>query len=141
MAETFRPGDLTVIFGSGPITGFMDGEFLSAEKNSDAFNLKVGATGKGARNQTHDESGTVTFTLLATSADNATLTAIHEADKAGGDGVFPFLCKDLSGLDVIGAERMWIRKAPVVKYSGEVQGREWVLETDNLELAPGGNPL
>jgi hypothetical protein len=138
--NTYRPADVTLVFNGIPITGFMDGTFITAEKNNDAFALNVGSTGTGARAQTQDESGTVVFVLQQTAEANAALSALHELDKASGDGVGALACKDLSGVDTIGAETAWIRKVANMEYGNEISGREWTIETDNLVMIPGGNP-
>ncbi|KKM68186.1 hypothetical protein LCGC14_1463410 [marine sediment metagenome] len=138
---THRPSSVTLVFNGIPISGFMDGTYVALTKNTDAFALKMGATGTGARAQTQDESGTCVFTLLQTSEVNAALTAMHKLDKNAGDGVGPLACKDLSGADTASAETAWIRKVADVEYSNEIMGREWTIETDNLDLSPGGNPI
>ena len=137
--QTYRPKAVTVVFNGIPIEGFAEGTFIEAEKNEDAFALSVGSTGSGARAQTHDESGTVTVTLQQTSLTNAALSAMHKLDKAGGDGVGPLRVRDLSsGTELVAAETAWIRKVPNMGYSNDISPREWVFETDNLEMNPGG---
>lgn len=138
--ETYRPADVTVVFAGIPLNGFVEGEFITAVKNSDAYNLNVGSTGKGARAQNADESGRVTIRLQQTAPENGLLSALHEIDKATGNGVGPFSMKDLSGLDAVAAESMWIVKVPDMTEGNEISGREWILESDNLRILLGGNP-
>lgn len=140
MVDTFRPADVTAVFAGIPWEGYAEGTMITAAKNNDGFNLSVGSTGSGARAQSSDESGTVVVRFQQTATVNALLSAQHELDKASGDGVGPFLCKDLSGADVIAAESMWIRKVADVEYGNEIVAREWTLESDNLVITPGGNP-
>lgn len=137
---THRPQDVTFSFAGIPISGYMSGTYITATKNEDAFALTIGSTGQGALAQTHDESGTVVFVLEQTAEVNAALSALHEAHKAGGDGVFPLGIKDLSGADTVSAETAWIRKSADIEYSNEITGREWTIESDNLKILPGGNP-
>lgn len=137
---TYRPADVTLVFAGVPITGFAEGTMITVAKASDGFNLNMGSTGTGARAQSHDESGTITFRLQQTAEVNAALTALHEADKASGNGVFPVGMKDLSGADTVAAQTAWITKIPDMEYSNEINAREWVIASDNLVMAPGGNP-
>ena len=140
MPETYRPQDVIMTFNGIPFSGFMDGTMITAEKNNEAFALNIGSTGAGARAQTSDESGRVTVRLQQTSPVNAALSALHELDKASGDGIGPLAIKDLSGADVVAAASAWIVTTTTLEYSNEITVREWIFESENLQILPGGNP-
>lgn len=136
---TYQPDLVTVAFQGVPITGFAPGEFISAVRNNDSWNLSVGSGGDATRAKSGDKSGRVTLTLLGSSASNAALSAIVATDEATGAGVGALLVKDLSGADVVVAGTAWIVKPPDLTKSNEESNREWVFESDNLEIVAGGN--
>jgi hypothetical protein len=138
---THRPQDVTVAFAGVPISGFAPGTYVSWERNNDSFNLAVGSAGEGGRAASGDKSGTVTVTLLQTSTVNGVLSALMNADELTGDGVGLLLVKDLSGATVVSAAAAWIRKHPAGELSNELTNREWVFETNELEIFDGGNPI
>lgn len=141
MDGTFRPQDVIAAFSGIPISGFAPGTMISWERNSDSYNLSVGSAGRGARAASADLSGRVTMTLMATAPENAPLSALQQVDEKTGDGIGPLAVKDLSGLDSIGAATAWIVRPPSGEMSNEVGSREWIFETDNLEILLGGNPF
>jgi len=136
---TYQPDFVTVAFQGVPITGFAPDTFVSATRNNDSFNIRVGAGGDATRAKSGDKSGRVTITLLGSSASNAALSAISKLDEQTGAGVGALLVKDLSGADVITAGTAWIVKPPNIEKGTEETNREWVFETDNLEMVAGGN--
>lgn len=139
--ETFRPQDVVATFNGVPISGFAPGTFIKWARNSDSFALSVGSAGEAGRASSGDKSGTVAITLLQTSPVNGVLSALATVDEKTGDGVGLLLVKDLSGLTVISAAAAWIKKPPDGELSNELTNREWVFETDNLEILDGGNPI
>jgi hypothetical protein len=102
--------------------------------------LVIGSTGDGARSISNDKSGIITVTLLQTALGNGALSAQFIADENSGSGIWPFLCKDLSGLDVVKASTAWIQKVANVTYGREIEAREWTFETDDLQILIGGVP-
>lgn len=136
---TYQPDFVTVAFNGVPITGFAPETFISAVRNNDSWNLRIGSGGDGTRAKSGDKSGRVTLTLLGSSASNAALTAIAIADEASGTGVGPLVVKDLSGADTVKAGTAWIVKPPDLEKANEETDREWIFETDNLEIFAGGN--
>lgn len=139
--NTFRPQDVTVAFNGVPISGFADGTFVAWDRNNDSYRIRVGSAGEAGRANSGDRSGTVTVTLLSTSPVNGVLSALAKVDEDSGDGVGLLAVVDLSGATLIKAESAWIRKPPAGEMSNEVTTREWVFETDVLEIFDGGNPI
>ena len=137
---TYQPTSVTVAFSGVPITGFAPDTFISAERNNDSWNLTVGSGGDATRAKSGDRSGRVTLTLLASSASNAALSALVAADERAGTSVAPLLIKDLSGLDVITAGTAWIVRPATMEKSNSESNREWIFESDNLEIVNGGIP-
>lgn len=137
--STYQPDFVTVAFQGVPITGFAPGSFINAVRNNDSWNISVGSGGDATRAKSGDRSGRVTLTLLGSSASNAALSAIAALDERLGSGVGALLVKDLSGADVIVAGTAWIVKPPDLEKSNEETNREWIFETDVLEITAGGN--
>jgi len=137
---TYNPKQVTLSLGAKTMTGFMDGTFILAERNDQAFHLKVGSDGEGARAKSADQSGKVTLTLLQTSPSNDDLSAFANADELSGAGEFPLLLRDASGRTLMSAVTAWIQKFANTEFAKEVVGRQWVIETDQLLIANiGGN--
>jgi hypothetical protein len=136
---TYQPDLVTVAFNGVPITGFAPDTFISAERNNDSWSLSVGSGGDATRAKMGDKSGRVTLTLLDSSASNAVLSAIQQTDQAAGTGVGALLVKDLSGADVVTAGTAWIVRPPTLEKASASSNREWVFESDNLEIFAGGN--
>lgn len=136
---TYQPDFVTVAYLGAPITGFAPGTFVSAVRNNDTWNISVGSGGDATRAKSGDKSGRVTITLLGSSASNAVLSAFASVDERAGTSVGPLLVKDLSGADVIKAGTAWIVKPADQEKSNEETNREWIFETDDLEITSGGN--
>jgi len=136
---TYQPDFVTVAFQGVPLTGFAPGTFVSAARNNDSWNISVGSGGDATRAKSGDKSGRVTITLLGSSASNAALSALAANDERVGTSVGPLAVKDLSGADVVFAGTAWIVKPPDIEKSNEETNREWVFETDVLEMYAGGN--
>jgi len=137
--KPYDPAEVTITFAGIIVEGYADGTFITAARNNPSFSLKVGASGEGARAKSNDRSGTVTLTLLQSSASNDLLSAQAALDEASGDGIGSLLIKDLSGTTLCSAETAWIQKPADVEYAKEISDRQWVLETDILNIFAGGN--
>lgn len=138
--KTYQPNLVTFSFRGVPITGFASGTFIEATRNSDSWQINVGAGGDATRTKIGDNSGRVTLTLLAEAESNAVLDAFEKLDRASGLGLGPLFAKDLSGGDVITAGTAWVVKPPDQAKANEGSNREWLFETDNLEIINGGIP-
>lgn len=136
---TYQPDFVTAAFRGVPLTGFAPGSFITATRNNDSWNISVGSGGDATRAKSGDKSGRVTLTLLGSSASNATLSAMAAIDERDGSQVGPLAIKDLSGADTCVAGTAWIVKPPDLEKSNEETNREWIFETDNLEIFAGGN--
>lgn len=139
--KNYDPKSITQVFAGIPITGYAKGTFVSIEFNEDAFALTVGADGEGCRSRTNNRSAKITFTLMQSSPSNDLLSAMHNLDQMspGGDGIGPYLLKDLLGTSIAMAETAWITKMATLEYGPEPGDRSWVLETDSMLATVGGN--
>jgi len=137
--KSYNPADVSIIFAGIPIEGFADGTFIVAARDNPSFNKTVGADGEGARAKSNDTGGTVTLTLMQTSISNDALSARAVLDEASGDGVGPLLIKDGSGRTLVVAESAWVQKPADAEFAREISNREWVLDSDNIQIFDGGN--
>lgn len=139
MEGTYDPQLVTVTFRGINITGFHDGSAITAERNEDAYALAVGIGGHASRAKNANRSGTVTIVLQHTAQANDLLSEIAIEDERAGTGVGALMVKDNRGRTLLSAVKAWIRKMPAIEFSKEVVGREWVFETDALEMFIGGS--
>lgn len=137
--KTYNPADVAIIFAGVPIEGIADGTFITVARNNQSYNMQIGSDGEGVRAKSNDKGGTVTLTLMQSSLTNDALSALSVLDETSGDGVGPLMVKDNSGRTLISAETAWIQKPADVEFAREATTREWVFETDLLNLFVGGN--
>jgi hypothetical protein len=139
MVRQYDPKNVSVIFGGKILSGFGDGTFILAERNSQAFQLKVGVDGEGTRAKTNDKSGKVTITLMQSSGSNDDLSAFAVQDELTNSAALPLLIKDNEGTTLLTALTCWVQKFANMEDAKEVSVRTWVLETDELNMFVGGN--
>lgn len=130
---TLDPKKVIISFLGNIITGFADGEFITVERDADAFTKYVGADGQVARARNNNKSATVTITLAQGSPSNAVLSAAARLDELAGTGVGEFLMKDLGGATMWRAPNSWIRKLPATPMGKEIGTRQWVIDLDSAE--------
>jgi hypothetical protein len=139
MTPTYDPQLVSFTFRGLNITGFATGSAITAERNEDTFALSVGIGGEAGRAKNANRSGTVTIQLQHTALANDLLSAIAVEDERLGTGVGALMVKDHRGNTLLAAINAWIRKMPAVEFSNEISAREWVFETDALEMWVGGS--
>lgn len=137
--RTYSPKKVQVVVADQLLTGFAKGSFVVVEKKEDDFETEVGSDGEGARTQSADESGSVTITLMQTSASNDILSNLRDVDKASGANVFNLMIKDGSGRTIISAAEAWIRKVPNSDFADKKTDRAWVIDSAILIHQLGGN--
>lgn len=137
--KTFDPKQFSIIVGGKIISGFADGTFIKITRHEQAFMLKVGVDGEGARAKSGNRSGTFEVSIMNSSASNDDLSAFALADEISGSGVVPVLVRDGSGRTVAEATTAWVQKFPDSEFGKEIGERTWILETDEIVLFIGGN--
>lgn len=138
--KTYDPGSIVVQFGSDILSGFGD-DVVKVTRNEDSFMLHVGADGEVARTRNRNKSGTITFTLLRTSASNDILAASLASDEALGDGIKPVTVQDTLGTTVHFGANAWVQKAPDDDMSKEANDREWTIAVADLDHFAGGSDI
>ena len=137
--KTYDPKQVTLVIGTHTVTGYMDGTFINASRNEDAFTTVVGADGEVTRVKSNNKSGRITATIKQSSDSNDVLSAILAADELGNAGIVPILIKDLKGRTLGAAARAWGVKMAEIVYSKGVEGRAWIFESDEFLPFVGGN--
>lgn len=136
--KTYDPDKVIVTFGGVPLSGYADGTFVNVERAEDAFTLSVGADGETARTRNLNKSGTITITLMQSSASNDLLSGAAIADESTGLGIFPVMIKDMAGTTLAIAANAWVKKMANAEFGKEHGDREWVLEADSITMHVGG---
>lgn len=137
--RTYSPKKVQIIVADQILTGIAKGSFVVVEKKEDDFTTEIGSDGEGARTQSADESGSITITLMQTSASNDILNALRDADKASGASVFGLMVKDGSGRSIYTAAEAWIRKVPNSEFSDQKTERAWIIDSAILIHHTAGN--
>lgn len=138
MFNAWNPADVSVVVAGNIIGGWGDDTFVTVERSEDAFSLKVGIDGIGARAKNNNRSGTVSLTLMNTSKSNDVLSALAAADELSGQAAFPIMVRDANGTMLATALTAWITKIPTVEFGKEVGNRTWQFTTDSLIIFAGG---
>lgn len=139
--KTYDPSQVSMFYGAIEMAGFAQDAAITVEHDENDWELAVGVDGEGTRSKTSNASGTITVSLMQSSAVNDLLSAERELDRLtpGGTGGKPLLIKDNSGTSIYAAETCWIQKAPSAELNREPTTREWVFRTDQLVAFHGSN--
>lgn len=79
--NSYDPKKVNVIVDGEFITGFMDGTFITSNKNADFGTPHVGAKGDVSFSESADETGTIVITLKQDSSSLPTLTKLAQSRK------------------------------------------------------------
>jgi hypothetical protein len=134
---TYDPKLVNATLGGIVILGYADGKFIEIERNTDTFELTVGASGETARTQSNNRGAKATFTLLQSSISNDNLSSLAQLDELTAAGVGAFSVGD-SGTTYVHAPNAWIKKFPKIERGKELSTVEWVIECDSLDVFAGG---
>lgn len=140
-AKQYDPKNVSMILGGTSIGGFTDGTFITAERNEDMWNLKVGVDGIGTRAKTNNKSGKYTITLHQSSASNDYLSGLAVTDENTNAGAVPVLLRDNLGTTLCTSLTGWVKKFANGEFGKEVSNRVWVIETDEIDMFIGGNQV
>lgn len=136
--QTYDPKEIIVSVAGQILSGFSE-DVVTVARVEDAITDDVGADGEVIRILSNDRRGTITISLLQTSASNLVLSVLANADELLGGNVFPVLIADNRGLDLhVGAEA-WVVKQPDAIYNKSNTPREWELRVADLRMVLGGH--
>jgi hypothetical protein len=138
--KTYAPNQVKIVVGALPISGLAEDNFVTVTELGDGIASVVGIDGEVSRSMSRNSRLSIKLTLMQTSASNAALSALHQADKATeGNGAFPISITDLRGLSLHASDSAWIVKMPDAGYGAKVGSREWTIETGQAINVVGGN--
>lgn len=137
--STYDPKKVIFSVGGMLLQGWVDGEFVTAEKAGDDWTMKSGADGQVCRVKQNRPEGTITFKVMASSYVNDLLQGIVNADLLTGLAMVPIFGRDLFGRTVVMASQAWCRKQPNYSAGRDVGEVEWVFDCADLSINLGGN--
>lgn len=122
-----------------PFTGYMDGEFVTAEYDEDAVTEHVGSDGEVTVVLNANKKATVTVVLTLGSESNQLLSVLVPDADLNYLPVGNLKFADLNGTSYIKGPEAWIRKTAPVSYSNQVTGRSWVFGVAKAEINVGAS--
>lgn len=137
---TYDPTSIVVTFGSIRLIGFMDGTFVSAERDEDGYLKMVSSMGDAVRTRNGNRGGGVRVTLQQNSPTNDLLFAQARMDEIDGSGSGILQIQDLAGTTILHATWVWVKKFPTVEYGDKLLGRTWVFDCDELSFYNSTSP-
>lgn len=133
---TYSAEQVIVTVGGVIVTGFGDGDFITASYESDRYTAKAGADGEVARSKTADRMGTIEIVLAHTSAANAELTDLFKLNLASGvDTIVDITVADLSGTGLATASAAWLKTAPSFVRGKEISENTYVIQCADLVIS------
>lgn len=144
--KTFSPEFLDVAIttpqGSGVVTGYAEGTFITMSPFAERFVPVYGAQGEPYRVRNAIKAFDVTLTLAQTSHWNDIFTQLLQNDIDTLDGTFNMTVKDSSGTTVFNDEFAYIGQEPEQAFSGggTLESREWTIHMPSPQgYMIGGN--
>lgn len=124
LEATYNMNEIEFSVAGIPIQGGGENDFLSIERDEDAFTKVIGADGEAVRSKTNNLGGRVMLTLRVTSPINGILQGMALIDEETGAVVVPLnILVPANGLEIF-AEESWLLRMPNIplgKTVGEVQ--------------------
>jgi len=142
MATTYDPTKLTVIVGGVIVSGFIDGDFITAKRDEDLYMKRVGADGHVARARNGNKSGSIEIKLLQSSPAVNELSALVALDNFlfDGDILIPIqIVSPGDGAELVVSTQSWLKTPPEIVFGKEVGERSFLFDCADLKLSLGGN--
>lgn len=128
-----------LIGGIIPVEGFVDGTFISVDKDEMPYSSIRMPDGTVARKKNNSQTYTITITLHNGAETNNLLTKMWQIDELTDRGKFPLLIKDQSGSDLLFSTESWIEGIPSMTKSNAIDSRVWVIKSAYALINVGGN--
>lgn len=137
---TYIPEEVSVLLcGFFPMEGFVDGTFISVNKDMVPFSTQRSTDGMVSRVYNNDQTYTIELTVLSGSTSNTFLTKLWQIDEITQRGKFPMLVKDGSGSDLFFSTNTWIEGIPSLVKSNDFEPRTWILRSSQAVINIGSN--
>ena len=132
---TYSAEQVIVTVGNVIVSGFADGDFITAKYDEDRYSMKVGADGEVARSKTASRTGTIEIVLSSSSAANTELSDLFLLSLVGGfDDAIPVTVADLSGNGLVNVGAAWLKSAPDFVRGKEVSEQTWTLQAADMAI-------
>ena len=128
-----------LVAGFIPITGFVDGTFITIDKDKMPYVSVEMPDGTMARKYNNCQTYTITITLHNGAESNSLLTKMWQVDEITQRGKFPLLIKDQSGSDLFFSTESWIEFIPSLVKSNSIDARTWIIKSAFAVMNVGGN--
>lgn len=128
-----------LIAGLIPIEGFVDGTFITVDKDEMPYSSVRMPDGTVSRKYNNSQTYTITITLHNGAETNNLLTKLWQVDELTQRGKFPLLIKDQSGSDLLFSTESWIEGIPSLTKSNAIDSRVWVIKSAFATINVGGN--
>lgn len=136
----YIPSEVNVLLaGIMPIEGFVDGTFVSIDKDVMPYRSRTTSDGSAVRLYTKSQTYTVTITVHNGSSANTFLTKLWQLDEITQRAKFPLLIKDGSGSDLFFSTTSWIEGLPTLSKSNSVDTRVWRIKCPSSAINFGSN--
>jgi hypothetical protein len=130
----------TIIINNHMVQGFPDGAKIKIVMKNDDWTYSGGTDGYGTRIKNNDNSAEITVRTKSTSPSNDILMSFRNIDVTiKGGKPYPILFKDCFGTTTAKAATAWLKKIPEFGSGKDIEDRDWVYETNNLEVFVGSN--
>jgi hypothetical protein len=140
------PKKYTVSLAGFLISGYAPGTVIEVARDEDDWLDEAGADGEVAVMSNADERGTVTLTLMQSSASNDILSGLAAVNKGGtiaglsvGKGSLQVKDQSPTGRMICSSETAWVMKPADVTLGNEIQTRVWKIRCAKLNMFVGGN--
>jgi len=137
MGNTYNPKNVTIVVGDTVIEGFTDGDFLTLEREADAYSLTIGADGQHTRTKSNNRSVLVGINLLDSSRANDVLNALATIDEINDGGTFNFFMADRNGTSLCEGPNAFIMKKPALTFGTEASTRSWQIKIPDADILVG----
>lgn len=140
LTGSYDPQQVTVVVGGVILSGFSDGDAITAKRMEDATLTRVGIDGGVARARNANKMGEFEFKLLQTSQANFALSTLAAVGDLNNDAlsVFPIAVYDGSGKSLCVAASCWLKTVPDAVFGKEVSERTWVFTAADMKIFHGG---
>ncbi len=128
-----------LVAGMIPIEGYVDGTFITIDKDEVPFTSVRMPDGTIARRYNNSQTYTITITLHNGAETNNLLTKLWQLDEITQRGKFPLLIKDNSGSDLFFSTESWIESTPQMAKSNAIDARVWTIRSAFAVINFGGN--
>ena len=139
-ADTYDPASVIITWGPFTLSGFAPDTFCNVERAEDSVTTTVGADGFFCHVINRNRSGTVTITLMQSSATNRVLSRMAIQDEITGDVSYPLTVRDIRSDETLCvAHASKIKKMPASAFGKELGTREWTFTSGKIDISVGGN--